>query len=406
MQARLVDKHNCNFMYVLRATHQWEYVIQLQYCFCKVLVSLSITCRNRGFFGLLSKGLHIVNAISKTTIGGLLAAASLCLAGVAQAQAVTGAGASFPAPLYAKWASAYAKAKGIKVNYQSVGSGAGMKQIQAKTVAFGASDEPLKDSVLKEKGLVQFPTVVGGVVPVINIKGIAPGSMVLDGDTLANIYLGKITTWNDAAIKKLNPNLALPSSKIAVVRRADGSGTTFNFTNYLSKVSSDWKSKIGQGKAVNWPVGLGGKGNEGVAAYVARMPNSIGYVEYAYVKQNGLNYVKLKNAAGRVVAPNEASFKAATASADWKKSFFQILTNQKGAGAWPITAGTFIMMHTKQDNPEAAKQVLQFFDWAYSTGDSDASSLDYVAMPADVKAVIRQSWSQIKDASGNSIAYK
>ena len=257
-----------------------------------------------------------------------LLAVSLTLgfASVAQAQDITGAGASFPAPLYSKWASDYAKATGNKINYQSVGSGAGMKQIEAKTVDFGASDEPLTDADLKAKGLVQFPTVVGGVVPVLNVKGVAPGALVLDGKTLGDIYLGKITKWNDPALKALNPSLALPDAAIAVVRRADGSGTSFNFTNYLSKVNPEWKEKVGEGKAVNWPTGTGGKGNEGVAAFVSRLPNSIGYVEYAYVKQNNMTYTKLKNAAGNVVAPDDVSFKAAAGSADWKSSFYQILT--------------------------------------------------------------------------------
>ena len=326
-----------------------------------------------------------------------------------QAQAsggITGAGASFPAPLYSKWAAEYAKTSGVKVNYQSVGSGAGMKQIEAKTVDFGASDEPLKDEDLKAKGLVQFPTVVGGVVPVINVQGIENGAMVLDGTTLAKIYLGTITKWNDPAIKALNPELKLPDAVIAPVRRADGSGTSFNFTNYLSKVSPEWKEKVGEGKAVNWPVGTGGKGNEGVAQFVARLPNSIGYVEYAYVKQNKMNFVKLKNAAGNVVSPEEKTFKAATASADWKKSFYQILTNQEAADAWPITAATFIRMQAKQDKPEAAAASLKFFDWMYANGDQMASELDYVAMPADVKAVIIESWANIQDSSGKAIAYK
>ena len=324
----------------------------------------------------------------------------------ASSSGITGAGASFPAPLYSKWAAEYAKASNVKVNYQSVGSGAGMKQIEAKTVDFGASDEPLKDEDLKAKGLVQFPTVVGGVVPVINVEGIETGSMVLDGTTLAKIYLGTVTKWNDPAIKALNPDLKLPDAVIAPVRRADGSGTSFNFTNYLSKVSPEWKEKVGEGKAVNWPVGTGGKGNEGVAQFVGRLPNSIGYVEYAYVKQNKMNYVKLKNAAGNVVSPEEKTFKAATAAADWKKSFYQILTNQDGADAWPITAATFIMMQAKQDKPEAAAAALKFFDWMYANGDQMASELDYVPMPADVKAVITESWANIQDKSGKAIAYK
>ncbi|WP_018714375.1 phosphate ABC transporter substrate-binding protein PstS [Brachymonas chironomi] len=331
---------------------------------------------------------------------------TLGLASLAQAQDITGAGASFPAPLYSKWASDYAKATGSKINYQSVGSGAGMKQIEAKTVDFGATDEPLKDADLRAKGLVQFPTVVGGVVPVLNVRGIAPGAMVLDGQVLGDIYLGKITMWNDPAIRALNPSLNLPANKIAVVRRADSSGTSFNFTNYLSKVNAEWKSKVGEGKSVNWPTGVGGKGNEGVAAYVGRLPNSIGYVEYAYVKQNKMTYARMKNAAGVVVSPDENSFKAATASANWKSSFYQILTNQSGRNAWPITAATYIVMHAKQDKPANGAAALKFFDWAYRTGDAGASNLDYVAMPADVKNHIRASWVNIKDGSGKSVSYR
>ena len=344
-----------------------------------------------------------MHSVIKVSAIGLAAALSF---GFAQAQDITGAGASFPAPLYSKWAADYAKATGSKVNYQSVGSGAGMKQIEAKTVDFGASDEPLTDADLKAKGLVQFPTVVGGVVPVINVKGVAAGALVLDGKTLGDIYLGKITKWNDPALKALNPALALPDAAIAVVRRADGSGTSFNFTNYLSKVNPEWKAKVGEGKAVNWPVGTGGKGNEGVAAFVGRLPNSIGYVEYAYVKQNKMNYARMKNAAGSIVSPDDTTFKAATAAANWKGSFYQILTNQAGKNAWPITAATYITMHTKQDKPEKAAAALKFFNWAYSSGDASAAALDYVPMPAEVKTVIRKSWVNIKDGSGKAIAVK
>ncbi len=312
---------------------------------------------------------------------------------------LTGAGASFPAPLYAKWAADYASIGKPKINYQSVGSGAGMKQIEAKTVAFGASDEPLTDEVLKQKNLVQFPTVVGGVVPVVNINDVEPGAIVLDGKTLADIFLGKITVWNDPAIVALNPGVELKGNRITVVRRADGSGTSFNFTNYLSKVSPEWKTKVGQGKAVDWPVGIGGKGNEGVAAVVSRIKNSIGYVEYAYVKQNDMTFIKLKNAAGNIVEPNEDSFKAAAASANWSESFYQILTNQSGSGAWPITAGTFIMMQTKQDKPEVAAEVLKFFKWTYENGNKSSIELDYVALPDEVKELVMQSWVNIKDAA-------
>ncbi len=322
------------------------------------------------------------------------------------AQEAIGAGASFPAPLYAKWASDYHKATGVKINYQSVGSGAGLRQIEAKTVDFGASDAPLKDEELAKRGLVQFPTVIGGVVPVVNIKGLAPGQLKLSGAVLGDIYLGKVTQWNDAAIKALNPGLALPDAAIAPVRRADGSGTSFIFTNYLSKVNAEWKAKVGEGTAVNWPVGAGGKGNEGVAAFVARLPNSIGYVEYAYVKQNKMAWVQLQNADGQFVAPEEDAFKAAAAGADWSKSFYQILTNQPGKAAWPITGVTFILMHKSQDKPQQAAAVLQFFDWAYKGGDKTADELDYVAMPAAVKAQVAKSWGQITDAAGKPVGVK
>ena len=322
------------------------------------------------------------------------------------AQDVTGAGASFPAPLYSKWAADYNKATGIKINYQSVGSGAGLRQIEAKTVDFGASDAPLKDDELAKKGLVQFPTVIGGVVPVVNIKGIGPGQLKLNGQVLGDIYLGKITKWSDPAIKALNPALSLPDAAISPVRRADGSGTSFIFTNYLSKVNPEWKTKVGEGTAVNWPVGAGGKGNEGVAAFVGRLPNSIGYVEYAYVKQNKMAYAQLKNAAGNFVSPEDGAFKAAAASADWTKSFYQILTEQAGKDSWPITGATFILMQKVQDKPAQAASSLKFFEWAYKGGDKVADDLDYVPMPASVKALIEKSWANIKDASGKPVAYK
>jgi len=332
---------------------------------------------------------------------------SLSFAGFAFAQEVTGAGASFPAPLYAKWAADYNKATGVKINYQSVGSGAGIKQIDAKTVAFGASDMPLTDDELKTKGQVQFPTVIGGVIPVINIQGITAGQLRLSGPVLADIYLGKITKWNDAAIKALNPSLNLPDSAIAPVRRADGSGTSFIFTNYLSKVSPEWKSKVGEGTAVNWPTGTGGKGNEGVAAFVGRLPNSIGYVEYAYVKQNKMNFAQMQNAAGKFVNPNDDAFKAAAAGANWSKSFYQILTNQPGDASWPMTGATFILMHKAQDKSDQAATALKFFDWAYKNGDKTADDLDYVPMPAAVKQQIEKLWAaEIKDAAGKPVAFR
>ena len=331
---------------------------------------------------------------------------AMSYANLSSAQNVTGAGASFPAPLYSKWAADYNKATGVRINYQSVGSGAGIKQIDAKTVDFGASDAPLKDEDLVKKGLVQLPTVLGGVRPVVIIQGIAPGQLKLNGQVLGDIYLGKITKWNDPAIKALNASLALPDSAIAPVRRADGSGTSFIFTNYLSKVNKEWKDKVGEGTAVNWPVGAGGKGNEGVAAFVGRLPNSIGYLEYAYVKQNKLTYAQLQNAEGNFVSPDDKAFKAAAAGADWAKSFYQILTNQPGKDAWPITGATFILMHKAQDKPEQAAASLKFFEWAYKNGDKTADDLDYVPMPDVVKAQIAKSWGDIKDVSGKAVAYK
>ena len=343
----------------------------------------------------------------KVTAATALTLAAVSFATLATAQDVTGAGATFPAPLYAKWAADYNRATGIKINYQSVGSGAGMRQIDAKTVDFGASDQPLTDAVLAQKGLIQFPTVIGGVVPVINIKGISPGQLKLTGLVLGDIYLGKITKWNDPALKALNPTLPLPDAAIAPVRRADGSGTSFIFTNYLSKVNPEWKAKVGEGTAVNWPVGAGGKGNEGVAAFVGRLPNSIGYVEYAYVKQNKMNFALMSNATGTFVSPDDTAFKAAAAGADWAKSFFQILTDQPGKDAWPITGATFILMHKVQDKPAQAASSLKFFSWAYKNGDQTADDLDYVPMPANVKVAIEKSWTDnLKDTSGKAIAFK
>lgn len=327
-------------------------------------------------------------------------------ASAAMAQDVTGAGASFPAPLYAKWADSYNKATGARINYQSVGSGAGMKQIRGKTVDFGASDAPLKDDELAKDGLVQFPTVIGGVIPVVNIKGIAPGQIKLTGQALGDIYLGKITKWNDPALTALNPGVPLPDATISVVRRADGSGTSFIFTNYLSKVNAEWKAKVGEGTAVNWPTGAGGKGNEGVSAFVQRLPNSIGYVEYAYVKQNKMTYTQLKNKDGNFASPDDAAFKSAAAGADWAKSFYQVLTEQPGKDSWPITGATFIMMHKAQDKPASAAAALKFFEWAYANGDKSAGDLEYVALPEAVKNLVRKQWGEIKSADGKAIAFK
>ena len=334
-----------------------------------------------------------------------MGAALMSFAALSAAQDVTGAGASFPAPLYAKWAADYNKATSIKINYQSVGSGAGIRQIEAKTVDFGASDAPLKDDELAKKGLMQFPTVIGGVVPVVNIKGIAPGQLKLTGQVLGDIYLGKVTKWTDPAIKALNPTLALPDAAIAPVRRADGSGTSFIFTNYLSKANAEWKAKVGEGTAVNWPIGAGGKGNEGVAAFVGRLPNSIGSVESAYVKQNKMVFAQMKNVDGNFVSPDDTSFKAAAAGAEWSKSFYQILTQQPGKDAWPLTGATFILMQKVQDKPAQAASSLKFFQWAYKNGDQTAAALDYVPIPANVKLIIEKSWGEIKDSSGKAVAF-
>ncbi|MGB4584364.1 MAG: phosphate ABC transporter substrate-binding protein PstS [Rhodoferax sp.] len=347
---------------------------------------------------------RIFKSVLATTMVSFFGAAALT--SLANAQSITGAGASFPAPVYAKWAAEYNKVTGVKVNYQSVGSGAGIKQIDSKTVDFGASDMPQTDEVLKAKGQFQFPTVIGGTVPVINIKGIEPGQLKLDGQVLGDIYLGKITKWSDAAIKALNPTLALPDADIAPVRRADGSGTTFNFTNYLSEVHPEWKAKVGQGTAVNWPVGAGGKGNEGVASFVNRLPNSIGYVEYSYVKQNKMTYALLKNKEGVFVSPSEEAFKAAAAGADWNKSFYQLIVNQPGKATWPISTATFILMHLQQDKPAQATETFKFFTWAFKDGDKLASELDYVALPDSVVATIEKAWGQVKDTSGKPVALK
>ena len=337
----------------------------------------------------------------------LLPAALVAASAGAFAQDITGAGATFPAPIYSKWADAYNKSSGARLNYQSVGSGAGLQQIRAKTVDFGASDMPLTDEVLAKDGLIQFPTVIGGVVPVVNIKGIAPGQIKLTGQVLGDIYLGKITKWNDAALAALNPGVPLPDAAISPVRRADGSGTTFIFTNYLSKTNADWKAKAGEGTAVNWPTGAGGKGNEGVAAFVQRLPNSIGYVEYAYAKQNKMTYALLKNKDGNFVAPDADNFKAAAAGADWSKSYYQVLTDQVGKDTWPISGATFILMYKQQDKPANATNAIKFFDWAFNNGDKMADDLEYVPLPPAVKTLVRQTWAaSLKDTSGKAISLK
>lgn len=332
--------------------------------------------------------------------------AGVALVTTAHAADITGAGATFPAPLYAKWADAYQKATSTKVNYQSIGSGGGIKQITAKTVDFGASDKPLTPAELDKGGMVQFPTVIGGVVPVVNVEGLKPGQLKLTGAVLANIYLGKINKWNDPALVALNPGLKLPEQDIGVVRRADGSGTTFIFTNYLSKVSDEWKEKVGEGSAVQWPLGLGGKGNEGVSAFVQRLPGSIGYVEYSYALQNKMPHAQMKNKDGVFVQPEQDAFKAAAAGADWSNAFYEIITEQPGKATWPISGATFILMHKEQAKPANAAEVLKFFEWAYANGDAMASELHYVPLPKATVDQIKASWGQIKDASGKPVLGK
>ena len=333
---------------------------------------------------------------------GLLLAAG----GAAGAADITGAGATFPYPIYAKWADAYKKATGIGLNYQSIGSGGGIKQITAKTVAFGASDAPMKAEDLEKNGLLQFPAIMGGVVPVYNVKGVRAGELKLSGALLGDIYLGKVKTWNDAAVARLNPGVSLPNQAISVVHRSDGSGTTFLYSNYLSKANADWKSSVGEGTAVKWPTGVGGKGNEGVANYVARIDGSIGYVEYAFAKQNKLAFAQMINKDGKVVAPSDDSFKAAAAGADWSSvpGMGVILTDQAGAQSWPITGASFILVHKIQDKPEIGREVLKFFDWSFQNGAKMADELDYVPMPEAVVKQIRGAWkSQIRDSSGKAL---
>ncbi|AVY66350.1 phosphate ABC transporter substrate-binding protein PstS [Xanthomonas translucens] len=316
-------------------------------------------------------------------------------ANAANAADVTGAGASFIYPVMSKWSADYNTATGKKVNYQSIGSGGGIAQIKAATVDFGSSDAPLKPDELAASGLAQFPSVIGGVVPVVNVQGIAPGALKLDGKTLADIFLGKVKTWNDPAIVALNPGAKLPDAKITVVHRSDGSGTSFNFTNYLSKVNPDWKSKVGEGTAVQWPVGIGGKGNEGVAAYVKQIKGGIGYVELSYALQNKMAYTAMKNAAGKFVQPSDESFAAAAASADWAnaKDFYLVMTNAPGEAAWPITATNFILVHKQPKNPASAKATKDFFKWVYANGDAQAKQLDYVPLPDALVKQIDAYWS-------------
>jgi phosphate transport system substrate-binding protein len=325
----------------------------------------------------------------------IVAAGLLAVSTPTFAADITGAGSTFVFPILSKWADAYKKESGNGVNYQSIGSGAGIKQIQAKTVTFGASDAPLKVEQLEKDGLVQWPMVMGAIVPVVNIDGVKPGDMVLDGPTLADIYLAKITKWDDPAIKKLNPNIKLSSEAITVVRRSDGSGTTFNFTDYLTKVSPDWKSKVGSGTAVEWPAGVGAKGNEGVAGNVSQTRNSIGYVEYAYAKQNKMTYTALVNKDGKTVQPTVEAFQAAAANADWAKApgYYLILTEQPGDKSWPITASTFILMHKDATDKAASQEAIKFFKYAFEKGDKMAEELDYIPMPDTVVKLIQKTWS-------------
>jgi phosphate transport system substrate-binding protein len=341
--------------------------------------------------------------IHTLTAAGLLAVTA---AAPALALDISGAGATFPYPVYAKWADAYKKETGVGMNYQSIGSGGGIKQIQAKTVTFGATDAPLKGEDLDKGGLVQFPMVMGGIVPVVNIDGVKPGDLVLDGATLGRIFLGEVKSWDDAAIKKLNPTAKLPAQAIAVVHRSDGSGTTFNFTDYLTKVNPDWKSKVGSDTAVEWPVGIGAKGNEGVSANIAQTKGSIGYVEYAYAKQNKLVFAKMLNKDAKTVAPTMQAFQAAAANADWNSvpGYGLILDNQPGAESWPMTAATFILIHKQPQDPAAATEALKFFAWAYSKGAKMAEDLDYVPMPSSVTTSVEKVWAaQIKDAAGKPL---
>jgi len=341
---------------------------------------------------------------TKIRIAAAIAAAAL--AGGAMAADITGAGATFPYPIYSKWADAYKKATGNGLNYQSIGSGGGIKQITAKTVDFGASDAPMKGEDLEKNGLVQFPAIMGGVVPVFNLKGVGQREVKLTGEIVANIFMGKIKKWNDPAIVALNPGVKIGTDDISVVYRSDGSGTTFLFTNYLSKLSPDFKAAIGEGTAVKWPTGVGGKGNEGVANYVQKINGAIGYVEYAYAKQNKLDYGFLKNKDGNFVPPGDDNFKAAAANADWAKTpgMGVILTEQAGKEAWPITGASFILMHAKQDKAEAGREALKFFDWAFKNGAKMADELDYVPMPEAVIKQIQAEWkAKIKDTSGKPI---
>ncbi len=343
--------------------------------------------------------------MNKSIVGAIAAVCAIASGVTALAANISGAGATFPAPVYAKWAEAYKAQTGNALNYQAIGSGGGIKQIEAGTVDFGASDKPLKPEDQKTNGLVQFPTVVGGVVPVMNLPGIRPGEIKITGAILSDIYRGIRTKWNDPVIASFNPGVKLPNLPITVVHRSDGSGTTFLFTSYLSLKAAHWADGPGASDSVNWPVGIGGKGNDGVAAFVKQTPGAIGYVEYAYAKQNHMIYAQMQNKAGKFVEPTAANFAAAAAGAKWSTApgFYLLLLEQPGADAWPITGATFILMHTKQTNPETGHDVLAFFDWAYKNGNPQAESLDYVPLPESVKNLVRASWSKIKGSSGAAV---
>jgi len=347
-----------------------------------------------------------ISKFIKNFIAIIGASAAIMALQTAHAEDLTGAGATFPYPIYAKWADAYKKSSGNGLNYQSVGSGAGIKQIKSKTVDFGASDMPLKADELEAAGLIQFPAIMGGLVPVVNLEGVPAGKMKLTGDVIANIYLGKITKWNAPEIIALNPDLKLPAEDITVVHRSDGSGSTFLWTDYLSKVNAEFKTVVGSSTAVKWPVGLGGKGNEGVAASVLNVKGAIGYVEYAYVKKNKMIYALVKNKDGNFVEPSDDTFKAAAAGAEWAKSpgYYVILTNQSGKAAWPITGASFILMYKQQADAAKGKEVLKFFDWSFKNGEAMANELDYVAMPPAVIKLVQETWkNDVKDAAGKAI---
>jgi len=353
--------------------------------------------RSAEMFRRVAKGLVAATAVISM---GFMAGAG------AEVKAISGAGATFPYPIYSKWADAYAKDKGVQFNYQAIGSGGGIKQISAKTVDFGASDAPLTPDQLDKIGLMQFPMVMGGVVPVVNIPGVKPGELKISAQVLAQIYLGEIKRWNDKRIEKLNPGVKLPDRAITVVHRSDGSGTTWIYTNYLSKVSKQWKDKVGNDKAVSWPTGVGGKGNQGVASFVTRIRGSIGYVEYAYALQNKMTYAKLENRAGDFVSPNSKTFQAAAANADWAhaKGFYMVLTDQPGATSWPITGATFILVYKKADKPDVTAAVLKFFDWSYHHGGAMAEKLDYIPMPSNVVKLVEDTWAkEIHGSNGDPV---